>query len=172
MGKVLKPCDTRWNRESWEVWIKQIIFSKSIAKCMLKENVYTSKISSQKVDNRSKVVRSHTRGTISPFPSFTIIFYILLCTQSFFWNYPEMFPIFPLFCSVFIILVSNISIFVWNALFRRWKFLRKQFEQVSAVNYFCKKPHLTQPAFTFLKLTIETQKVWNMFKVNNSCLYC
>ena len=129
---------------------------------MLKENVYTSKISSPPRDHQAFSIFCNyfLYSAFYPKPLF------------FFWNYPEMFPIFPLFCSVFIILVSNISISVWNALFRRWKFLRKQFEQVSAVNYFCKKPHLTQPAFTFLKLTIETQKVWNMFKVNNSCLYC
>ena len=109
---------------------------------MLKENVYTSKISSQKVDNRSKVVISHTRGTTSPFPSFTIIFYTLLCTQSFFWNYPEMFPIFPLFCSVFIILVSNISISVSNVLFRKCKFLRKQWKRFQPLTIFAKSLNL------------------------------
>ena len=159
MKKALKPCDTRWNRESWEVWIKQKIFSKSIAKCMLKENVYTSKISSQKVDNRSKVVTSPYPRDHQPFSIFCNYFlYSALYPKPlfFFWNYPEMFPIFPLFCSVFIILVSNISISVWNVLFRGWKFLRKQFEQLSAVNYFCKKPQLAQPSFTLWKWTIET----------------
>ena len=119
---------------------------------MLKDNVYASKISSQKVNNRSKVVTSRYPRAHQPFSIFCNYFlYSTLYPKPlfFFWNYPEMFPIFALFCSVFIILVTNISISVWNVFFRR------QFN-LSAVNYFRKKPQLTQPAFTFSKLTIET----------------
>ena len=120
-----------------------MIFSKSIAKCMLKDNVYTPKNSNQKVNNWSKVVTSLYPQTHRPFSIFRN--YFLYST----WNYPEMLSIFALFCRVFIILVTNISISVWNIFFRRYF-------NLSAVNHFRKKPQLTQPAFTFSRVKIET----------------